>query len=230
MKKTMSKTAVLTVALILATTAIAFAQQYAPEGDFTIAPTPYGNGVAILGYNGRGGAVSIPPTIGGQPVVEIARGFVGNTTITSLTIPNSVTLISPVFKNMTRLTTITLGTGITVIPAEAFSGCTTLTSVTIGSGVTSIDTGAFTGCTALRSITIPASVTSIGNGAFENCSSLATVTILRQSTGTSFTGTTIGRYGSFNGTSSNLVIRVPTNSLNAYKTAEYWSVLASRIQ
>ena len=229
MKNTMFKTTVLTVALILATTALAFAQQYAPEGDFVTAPNPGGGGIAIIGYNGRGGAVSIPPTIAGQPVVQVARGFTNNTNITSIIIPNSVTQIGS-FQGMTRLQSVTLGNGITLIPQNAFRGCIMLTSVTIGTSVTRIMTSAFDSCTGLSSITIPASVTAIETGAFYGCSNLRTITILRESTGSSFTGTELGQWEEFEGTSTNLQIRVPANSRAAYQAAANWSTHARRIQ
>jgi hypothetical protein len=232
-KEFFMKKTVLTVALILATTAMAFAQQYAPEGDFAIYPAS--GGVVIEEYNGRGGAVNIPPTIGGLSVIAIEAGaFQNNTTVTSLTLPNSVRRIDG-FQGMTKLTTVVLGTGtnagtgITVIPPNAFNGCTALTSVTIPLSVTMIQANAFRGCTALRNITIPASMTDIGTYAFRDCTSLATVTVMRESSGSS-TGTRLGHTNVFNGTHANLVIRVPVNSVNAYKAAENWSTYASKIQ
>ena len=57
----------------------------------------------------------------------------------------------------------------------AFSGCSKLTSVTIGNGVTSIEYRAFSGCSGLTSVTIPDSVTSIGEGAFFGCTGLTSI-------------------------------------------------------
>ena len=64
-----------------------------------------------------------------------------------------------------------------LIAASAFYNCTGLTSVTIPNSVTSIDYSAFNSCTGLTSVTIGNNVTSIGNGAFRECSSLTSVTI-----------------------------------------------------
>ena len=66
---------------------------------------------------------------------------------------------------------------VTGIMAYAFAGCVRLTSVTIGNGVTSIDGSAFEDCIGLTSVTIPDSVTSIGDGAFVGCSSLESITL-----------------------------------------------------
>jgi len=49
-----------------------------------------------------------------------------------------------------------------------------LTSVTIGKGITSIESNAFGSCTSLTSVTIPDSVTDISSRAFYGCDSLTT--------------------------------------------------------
>lgn len=65
----------------------------------------------ITKYNGTDTVVVVPPTISSWPVTKIGEdAFQDNTTITSVTIPDSVTEIG----------------------ANAFAGCTNLTSVTYG--------------------------------------------------------------------------------------------------
>src|SRR5688572_11703748 len=57
--------------------------------DYTIDGT-----ITITGYTGPGGAVAIPDTINGTPVTAIGNSaFYGETGVTSVTIPNSVTSI-----------------------------------------------------------------------------------------------------------------------------------------
>ena len=103
--------------------------------------------------------------------------FRGCTNLTSVTIPNSVTSIEyGAFNGCTSLTSVTIPNSVIYIMEYAFSDCTSLTSVTIGSNVTSIGGAAFSGCTSLTSVTIPNSVTSIGS-AFSGCTSLTSVTI-----------------------------------------------------
>jgi len=69
-------------------------------------------------------------------------------------------------KGCTTLTGITIPNSVTTIGGRAFAFCTSLTSVTIPDSVTTIGEFAFDGCTSLTSITIPDSVTSIANHAF----------------------------------------------------------------
>ena len=98
--------------------------------------------------------------------------------LTSITIPNSVTSIGDnAFGRCSSLTSVTIPNSVTSIEFAAFEACTSLTSVTIGNSVTSIGDWAFRYCYSLTSVTIPNSVTSIGNEAFYNCSALTSITI-----------------------------------------------------
>lgn len=87
------------------------------------------------------------------------------------------------FHDCTSLTSISIPSSVTIIEDVAFSGCTSLTSFVIPNTITTIGAYAFNGCTSLLEITIPSSVTSIGSKVssysnvtgktFAGCSSLA---------------------------------------------------------
>lgn len=95
------------------------------------------------------------------------RAFKGCKSLTSVTIPNSVTHIGEsAFFGCKSLKSVTIPNSVTSIRYRAFLGCESLTSVTIPNSVTNIGVQAFRGCSSLTSVTIPNSVTSIGEGAF----------------------------------------------------------------
>jgi len=161
--------------------------------------------ITITGYTGPGGAVAIPDTINGLPVTRIGEyAFQEKTSLTSVTIPNSVTSIGGgAFYGCTSLTDVTIPNSVTNIAANGFAWCTSLTNVTIPNSVASIGGGAFYVCTSLTSVTIPNSVTSIGSDAFFFCTSLTNVTIPNSVT-------SIGDYA-FSGCTSLTSVTIPNS-------------------
>lgn len=135
--------------------------------------------VTIYGYNGSGGDIVIPDTLGGYPVTGIGyQAFYNCANLTSVTIPNTVTKIEGgVFHECSNLISVTIGNSVTTIGDTAFYGCSSLNSVTIPDSVITIGNFTFSHCTGLISVTIPNSVTTIGRYAFESCESLVSVTI-----------------------------------------------------
>ena len=133
----------------------------------------------ITKYTGTDTDVVIPSTIGGVAVTSVGeRAFSYCTSLTSVTIPNSITSIGyAAFDYCTLLTSVTIPNSVTSIGERAFGFCESLTSVTFNenSQLTSIDARAFNSCTSLTSITIPSSVTSIGYDAFYKCTALESI-------------------------------------------------------
>ena len=94
------------------------------SGDWTYSVSD--NQATITGYSGVGGAVEIPAVVNEISVVKVGNGWPpifgsGNTTVTSVTIPDSVTSIgSDAFYNCTNVASITIGNSVTSIGDYAF--------------------------------------------------------------------------------------------------------------
>ena len=143
---------------------------------FVFSNNPNGS-ITITDYNGSESIVNIPATIGSQWVTAIGdNAFNSNPTITSVSIPGSVTSIGDSAFRNTGLTNIIIPNSVTSIGNYAFQN-TGLTSINIPNSVTSIVDGAFWQCFTLTSIIIPNHVTSIGDYAFYNCENLISVII-----------------------------------------------------
>ncbi len=155
----------------------------AQYGDFTYVIDNNTGDAIITGYAGLDVEVTLPAKIQWWVVRAIsASAFSGNTSLTSVTIPATVTSIGNLaFQSCTSLKSIVIESStllesgllitsyITSIGTSAFSGCISLTSVLIPGGVSSIGTGAFQSCSNLTTVTLYRSVGSIGSDAFRNC-------------------------------------------------------------
>lgn len=142
---------------------------------------------------------------------------------TEYTIPDEVLKIEEyTFYSCYNLTSITIPDKVTEIGQYAFRSCTSLTSINIPDGVTAIGIFTFDNCQSLTSITIPDGVTTIGMNAFSYCRSLASVYCKPANPPTIV-------HDTFTGTPSSMKIYVPTASVDAYKTANYWKGYASQI-
>jgi hypothetical protein len=110
---------------------------------------------------------------------------------------------------------------VTSIGYSAFAYCSVLTSINLSTSLNSIGDNAFLGCSSLKSINLPDELGSIGDTAFSGCSNLATVTCLAKDPPT--LGSSV-----FNNCPAGLQIRVPSESVDAYKAA--WSNYANKIE
>lgn len=81
------------------------------------------------------------------------------------------------FLGCSSLTSVTIPDGVTMIGHSAFSGCSSLTSVTLPGGLITIDNSAFASCSRLTSVTIPDGVIFIGALAFSGCDWLTSISI-----------------------------------------------------
>ena len=147
------------------------------EKDFTF--TTDDTGATVTGYKGESTEVHIPSALGGKPVVAIgANAFNGNETITSVTLPDSVTQLEGfIFSDCSDLQSVILPKTLESLPRSTFSGCQKLTDVTLPAGLKTIESYAFKDCGSLREITLPEGLQSIEMGAFWDCRSLNSVTL-----------------------------------------------------
>ena len=154
------------------------------------------NKASIVGYTGTIKNLTIPESISYEDhtfeITSIAdSAFLNCTSLTSLTIPDSVTRIGDsAFEDCTSLTSITIPYSVTSIGFSAFEGCTNLTSINVEEGNTnySSQNGVLFNDDKTELIQypigneraiydVPNSVTSIGDSAFSGCTSLTSVTI-----------------------------------------------------
>ena len=132
----------------------------------------------ITGYNGTDTVVVIPSKINGFTVETIGHTAFRYSSVTSVTIPDSVTFISDsAFAYCSSLTNISIPNSVTAIGSFAFEGCTKLESITLPSSLLTISEFLFYDCSQLTTIHIPDSVSSIRQYAFYNCGKLETIRI-----------------------------------------------------
>jgi predicted lipoprotein with Yx(FWY)xxD motif len=194
-------------ALLVVSGSVGFSQVTSGEWTYELNDSSQ---ATITAYNGAGGEVLIPGTLDGYSVTRLgSSNFMSvfgwnNTSVTSVTIPESVTSIGGyAFVGCAGLTSVIIPNSVTNVGQGAFQGCTNLTTVTIGAGLqlaagglmnifgwdvklthvvfadgtTQIADGALSGQTSLVSVIIPSTVTRIGGIAFSGCTSLTSVTI-----------------------------------------------------
>ena len=189
MKRFISLTLALALILSLIPGSI-FSVYAASTSDLTFTLNSDGESYSVTGYQTHPiGTLEIPDTYNGKPVTSIGQNaFFCCSSLTSVTIPNSVTSIgNAAFEYCDSLTSVTIPNSVTSIDEQAFAGCSSLTDIQVKEGNTVyhssgnclIETESKTlilGCSTSR---IPAdgSVTSIGNAAFEYCDSLTSIEI-----------------------------------------------------
>ena len=203
--------------------------------------------VTTIGEDAFSGCSSLTSITIPDSVTTIGNhAFYKCSSLTSVTIPDSVTTIGgSAFSVCSSLTSVTIPDSVTTIGFGAFTYCSSLTSVTIPDSVTAIGEKAFCNCSNLISITIPDSVTTIGYAAFQSCAILEQVVI---GSGVKNIGSDAFRYcyvlndisikattppsiyaSSFSDIGTSPIFYVPTESVEAYKSATNWSDYANYI-
>ena len=116
--------------------------------------------------------IIIPEYYSDRKVTEIdASAFLQCWTITSVTMPDSITYIgTSAFQECSKLKTIKMSNSLEVINSKTFFGCSSLESIDIPDTVTDIRELAFSGCKQITSLILPNSLEYIGIQAFSSMS------------------------------------------------------------
>ncbi|MDE6243288.1 MAG: leucine-rich repeat domain-containing protein, partial [Muribaculaceae bacterium] len=115
-------------------------------------------------------SVTIPNTI-----TKLGYKAFCETALKQVTIPTSMTIISGDAFKATPLTSVVIPNSVTSIGSYAFNRCRQLETVTLGNGISIINGYTFFECSSLTSIVIPPSVKTVEACAFRNCVKLKTV-------------------------------------------------------
>lgn len=140
--------------------------------------TDNGAGITISQYNGTDTQVVIPSEISGKPVTVIGEWAFYDTQITSVVIPENVTLVDArAFYNCTKLTSVVFPSTLVEIGNEAFGWCESLQELNFNKGLKIIGEYAFVGISQTEdgemnvipiTIDLPAGLETLGQFAFED--------------------------------------------------------------
>ena len=159
-------------------------------------------------------------------------------------LPNTITSIGDqAFYYCNLATEIAIPENVVYIGQKAFYGCT-ITEAIIPSGVTKLNNGVFEMCTELRHVEIPNSITSIGIMTFKSCTKLTEIDLPESiaSIGENafneclslslirchaLTPPTCNKI--FYRTPEDMIIRVPAEAVELYRSTEPWSKYDIRV-
>lgn len=153
---------------------------------------------------------------------QLAEG--GLTEITESDLIGIEAIASYAFYQRPNLHSIEMPNGVKSIGAYTFAYCLGITDIEIPYSVTIINYRAFTGCNSLKTLTFAenSKIQVISDNAFADCTSIERV-VLKSKIPPSISGNT------FSNVPTTCVFEVPSESLEAYKTATNWSALANQI-
>ena len=152
--------------------------------------------------------------------------FTNCESLTSVHIPNSVETVGMMsFYLCKSLVSVEMPSVMGVVTG-AFGGCENLKEITMPA-MEYISTSVFSGCTSLQSVELPSTLVFLDGHAFGNCVSLSSVICSATTPPTNDNNSSV--YGDpFNGCPLQ-EIKVPSASVDAYKSADKWAKYADII-
>ncbi len=159
----------LAVAVTLASMPVYMVNAETTEDGFFYSLSEDETEITITGYTGTASEITVPSKINNIPVTAIGSlAFANNTDITSVKLPDTVTSIGDcAFQLCTKLSEITLGSGLKIIEPWAFRE-TAFSEISFPEGLEMIDAYAFYD-SAVESVQLPASLKYLGSGVFGAC-------------------------------------------------------------
>ena len=140
--------------------------------------------------------------------------FTGCNGLTSVTIPDGVTLGEGVFMECSGLTSVSIPDNVIFNGAVIFAGCSSLKAINLPSSLTNVPPLLLAGCSSLESITIPANVVKIWQRSFIQCNNLKHVKS-RATTPPTLEADAFDNY--------NITLIVPDESKSNYQGTSPWS-------
>ena len=190
--------------------------------------------------------IDIPAPLGYKSIDDHA--FEGCEKLTNIIIPDGISFISTgTFSGCTGLKVVEIPESVSTIRNEAFKNCSSLENVDLSKNEISIlYSSVFQGCAKLESLILPESLYQIERNALNGCSSLSTITLpegVKQIEANAFYGCSslteiyckakvppvLGNSSVFAMTPANMIIYVPSESLTAYKSAQYWAGMQAKL-
>ena len=141
--------------------------QYDITSTFNVTST---NSPTVLCYSSATSAFTEIYVDGVQ--IDVASGDTFHTLgehIVGYTLSDKTTIVDEAFSGCTSLSSITIPDSVTSVGTYSFFGCSSLTSIDFGKGLKTIGNAVFYYCSSLTYIVIPDSVEKIGPNAFYTC-------------------------------------------------------------
>lgn len=181
---------------------------YAEPGDYVITLTVDGS----MGFYGTSTSNEYSGLLRHASGAD-GRNDVYRNAVQKIEVGGSTVFYTDAFRGCSGLTTVSIPNSVTVIQGNMFNGCVCLASINIPDSIKTILNDAFYCCYSLANITIPDSVTAIYNKAFYYCKCLGKIRF------NSTNPPAISGSGVFTGVPTDCIISVPVGSLEAYISA-----------